>query len=403
MRFNIAAFTQHMGNPHKELYVLDKDDYRRIKGERVYHLNMVLKYGGKRCPPLQAVPHRSEPAQDQAYRNRVGRSRLGRVAGRTAKRRSGRAELSGRVRRLIGMARRRYEYARDRPRAGISYDRRSEKTMSEPRTLFDKIWDDHVVERQDDGTCVLYIDRHLVHEVTSPQAFEGLRTAGRTAAPAGRDAGRRRPQRADDGPCGRYPGSGFAHPGRNAGEELRRVRHRVRPDGRYPPGHRPYHRAGTGHDPAGHDHRVRRFPYLDPRRLRGLGFRHRHVRGGACAGDADAVAAAAQEHAHHRRRRARSRHRAQGPDPRDHRRNRHGGRHRPRHRVRRRGDAGAVDGRAHDGLQHDHRGGRARRPDRARRDHLRLRQRASDGAEGGCLGTGGRLLEDVAVGPGRQL
>jgi 3-isopropylmalate/(R)-2-methylmalate dehydratase large subunit len=51
--------------------------------------------------------------------------------------------------------------------------------MSKPRTLFDKIWDSHVVHRQEDGTCVLYIDRHLVHEVTSPQAFEGLRLAGR--------------------------------------------------------------------------------------------------------------------------------------------------------------------------------------------------------------------------------
>jgi 3-isopropylmalate/(R)-2-methylmalate dehydratase large subunit len=48
-----------------------------------------------------------------------------------------------------------------------------------PRTLFDKVWDAHVVERLEDGTCVLYIDRHLVHEVTSPQAFEGLRLAGR--------------------------------------------------------------------------------------------------------------------------------------------------------------------------------------------------------------------------------
>src|SRR5271168_4396910 len=48
-----------------------------------------------------------------------------------------------------------------------------------PRTLFDKIWDAHVVELLPDGTCVLYIDRHLVHEVTSPQAFEGLRMAGR--------------------------------------------------------------------------------------------------------------------------------------------------------------------------------------------------------------------------------
>ena len=51
--------------------------------------------------------------------------------------------------------------------------------MTAPRTLYDKIFDEHVVDRQDDGTCLLYIDRHLVHEVTSPQAFEGLRMAGR--------------------------------------------------------------------------------------------------------------------------------------------------------------------------------------------------------------------------------
>jgi 3-isopropylmalate/(R)-2-methylmalate dehydratase large subunit len=48
-----------------------------------------------------------------------------------------------------------------------------------PRTLYEKIWDAHVVDRRDDGTCLIYIDRHLVHEVTSPQAFEGLRVAGR--------------------------------------------------------------------------------------------------------------------------------------------------------------------------------------------------------------------------------
>ncbi len=51
--------------------------------------------------------------------------------------------------------------------------------MTAPRTLYDKIWDSHLVDRQDDGTCLLYIDRHLVHEVTSPQAFEGLRLSGR--------------------------------------------------------------------------------------------------------------------------------------------------------------------------------------------------------------------------------
>ncbi len=48
-----------------------------------------------------------------------------------------------------------------------------------PKTLFDKIWDAHLVDVQDDGTCLIYIDRHMVHEVTSPQAFEGLRDAGR--------------------------------------------------------------------------------------------------------------------------------------------------------------------------------------------------------------------------------
>ena len=52
--------------------------------------------------------------------------------------------------------------------------------MTAPKTLYDKIWDAHVAHQDADGTCLLYIDRHLVHEVTSPQAFEGLRMAGRT-------------------------------------------------------------------------------------------------------------------------------------------------------------------------------------------------------------------------------
>ena len=50
---------------------------------------------------------------------------------------------------------------------------------SRPRTLYEKIWDAHAVDHRDDGTCLIFIDRHLVHEVTSPQAFEGLRVAGR--------------------------------------------------------------------------------------------------------------------------------------------------------------------------------------------------------------------------------
>ncbi|WP_417767885.1 3-isopropylmalate dehydratase large subunit [Stappia sp.] len=58
--------------------------------------------------------------------------------------------------------------------------------MSSPRSLYDKIWDDHVVETQEDGTSLLYIDRHLVHEVTSPQAFEGLRMTGRKVRQPGK-------------------------------------------------------------------------------------------------------------------------------------------------------------------------------------------------------------------------
>src|SRR5690606_14389255 len=50
---------------------------------------------------------------------------------------------------------------------------------SKPRTLYEKIWDEHVVEPRNDGTSLIFIDRHLVHEVTSPQAFEALRLSGR--------------------------------------------------------------------------------------------------------------------------------------------------------------------------------------------------------------------------------
>ena len=59
-------------------------------------------------------------------------------------------------------------------------------TASAPSTLYDKIFEDHLVDRQPDGTCLLYIDRHLVHEVTSPQAFEGLRMSGRKVRAPGK-------------------------------------------------------------------------------------------------------------------------------------------------------------------------------------------------------------------------
>src|ERR1700674_5798340 len=60
-----------------------------------------------------------------------------------------------------------------RPAAG------NDSPMAKPRTLYDKIWDDHLVHTDADGVSLIYIDRHLVHEVTSPQAFEGLRLSHR--------------------------------------------------------------------------------------------------------------------------------------------------------------------------------------------------------------------------------
>ena len=51
-----------------------------------------------------------------------------------------------------------------------------------PQTIYDKIWNDHLVHQQEDGTSLLFVDRHLVHEVTSPQAFEGLRNSNRTVS-----------------------------------------------------------------------------------------------------------------------------------------------------------------------------------------------------------------------------
>src|SRR5690606_40025492 len=54
-----------------------------------------------------------------------------------------------------------------------------QETSMSAKTLYDKLWDNHLVKQRDDGSALLYFDRHLLHEVTSPQAFEGLRLAGR--------------------------------------------------------------------------------------------------------------------------------------------------------------------------------------------------------------------------------
>ena len=99
------------------------------------------------------------------------------------------------------------------------------------KTLYDKLWESHVVDTEKDGTTILYIDRHLLHEVTSPQAFEGLRIAGRKPW---RDSANllvadRRPD--------------FTFAGRNAGYECKSVQSDLFQHGRQSSGHRARHRA----------------------------------------------------------------------------------------------------------------------------------------------------------------
>ena len=244
--------------------------------------------------------------------------------------------------------------------------------MAKPRTLYDKIWDDHLVDEQPDGTCLLYIDRHLVHEVTSPQAFEGLRRSGRKVHAPGEDAAGGRSQRADHRPQAPNPdpesAEQIAYLAENAKlfglEYLQRVRQA--------PGHLPRHRPRAGLHAARHHAGLRRQPHRDARRVRRAGLRHRHLRGRARAGDADADPDEVEEHARRRRRQAAAERHRQGHHPRHHRRDRHRRRHRLCAGICRRGDPRAVDGRPHDGLQHVDRGRRQGRLHRARREGLRL-------------------------------
>ena len=250
------------------------------------------------------------------------------------------------------------------------------------RTLAEKLWDSHVVRRAAGEPDLLYIDMHLVHEVTSPQAFDGLRLAGRpvrrpdlTLATEDHnvpDAEHRSPDRRPGQP----------HPGRDAAQELRRLRYQAVPDGRHRTGHRARHRPAAGHHPAGNDDGLRRLAHVHPRRVRRAGVRYRHQPGRARAGDADPADGPAQDDGGDGRRRPAAGRHAQGRDPRRHRPDRHRRRPGLHGRVPRQRLRADVDGRPHDGLQHEHRMGRAGRHDRARRGHLRLPEGASARADG---------------------
>ncbi len=245
-----------------------------------------------------------------------------------------------------------------------------------PTTLAEKVWDRHVVHSGADEPDLLYIDLHLVHEVTSPQAFDGLRMSGRTV---------RRPDLTIATEDHNVPTEHIDQPiadpiSRTQIEVLRRncaefgIRHFAM--GQLGQGHRPRHRARAGAHAAGHDGRVRRQPHEHPRRVRRARVRHRHERGRARARHADAPPDPSPVDGGDGRRRASRGLDREGRDPRRDRSHRHGRRHRQRDRVPGLGLPLALDGRPDDGVQHVDRGGGARRPHRSGRDDLRLPRRA---------------------------
>ncbi len=261
-------------------------------------------------------------------------------------------------------------------------------TMAKPRTLYDKIWDEHLIEEDPDGSALIYIDRHIVHEVTSPQAFEGLRLSGRKVhAPdktllvvdhnvptTDRNLPNPDPESAAQ----------IAYLAENAKffnleyydefDKRQGIVHIIGPEQGFTlPGVTlvcgDSHTATNG-------------------ALRRARLRHRHLGSRARPGDADADPVEVEEHARGGRRQAAGRRHRQGHHPRHHRRDRHRRRHRLCAGICRRGNPRAVDGRPHDGLQHVGRGRRQGRLHRAGRKDLCVSERPPQGAERQGLGRG---------------
>ena len=152
------------------------------------------------------------------------------------------------------------------------------------QTLLRKVWDLHTVRQLPTGQTQLFIGLHLIHEVTTPQAFDALRANGwkvafpeRTFATVDHIIPTRERQRPFLDVMAEDMMSSLERNCRDFGAAAGRARRR-------PAGHRARDRAGTGADPAGHDHRLRRQPHLHARRVRLGGLRHRHLAGARRAG-----------------------------------------------------------------------------------------------------------------------
>ena len=272
-----------------------------------------------------------------------------------------------------------------------------------PRTLFDKIWESHLAHRQEDGICLLYVDRHLVHEVTSPQAFEGLRLAGRkvhrpqaTLAVADHNVPTTDRSRGIQEPESRIQVetlekncADFGVPYFSMDDIRQGIVHIIGPEqGMTQPGmvivcgdsHTATHGAfgalafGIGTSEVEHVLATQTLIQQPAKNMRitvegdlPFGVTAKDLilaiiaKIGTAGGTGHVIEYAGE------------------------------------------GDPRPFHGRAHDGLQHDHRGRRPRRADRPGRDDLRLSQGPPHGAQGRRLRAGGRLLADAALRSGRGL
>ena len=268
-------------------------------------------------------------------------------------------------------------------------------------TLAEKLWASHLVRSAAGEPDLLYIDMHLIHEVTSPQAFDGLRLAGR---------GVRRPELTLATEDHNVPTTDLLAPiadpvSRIQVETLRRNCEEFG-IALYPMGHSEQgivHVIGPqlGITQPGMTLGLRRFAHLDPRRVRCAGVRDRNQPGRARAGHPDPAAGASQDDGGDRRGAAAARRHAQGSDPGADRAGRHRRRSGLHGGVPRRGLPADEHGGPDDRVQHEHRVGRPGRADRPGPDHLRLPARASACADRGRLGRRGAGLDEPGHRPRR--